>query len=92
MKKIVFLLILLSIPLILIGCDDGDYITVEATITEKVERSGSYYFILSYEREGFFEPLTAEEKVSKTVFDRYIVGDTYSFKIPVITRDATEKK
>lgn len=92
MKKIVFLLILLSIPLILSGCDDGEYITVEATITDKVERSGAYFFILSYERENFYEPLTAEEKVSKSVYDKYQINDTYMFKIPVITRSDTEKK
>lgn len=82
MKKIVLLLLIMSITLGLLGCRDDDSIQVDAIIISKVERSGGYYFNLEYELEGFESKLTAQELVTKRIYDRYNVGDTYLFKRP----------
>ncbi|TVP94122.1 MAG: hypothetical protein EA374_07930 [Acholeplasmatales bacterium] len=82
MKRLVLLCLVFTFLFSLAACDDSNTIEVEATITEKVIRNGQHYFNLSYELEGFHAPLTAQEAVSKRVFDRYDVGDTYLFKRP----------
>ncbi len=85
MKSVLSFLLLCFCLVGLFGCDDDSVIEVEATIVEKVERHGGYYFNLEYTLEGFHEPLTAQESVKKRVFDQYQVGDTYLFKRPAPT-------
>lgn len=67
---------------VLVACDRGDTIEVEAVIVSKTTREGAYYFNLEYELEGFSMPLTAQEKVSQRVYSQHQVGDTYTFKRP----------
>ena len=82
MKRFLLCSLLVLFMVTLIACDDPNMIEVEATITEKVIRNGQHYFNLSYELEGFHEPVTAQEAVSKRIYDKYDVGDTYLFKRP----------
>lgn len=82
MRRLLIIALVAMFTLGLIGCDDSSTIEVDAIITEKIERDGSYYFNLEYDMEGFHEPLTAQEKVTKRVFDQYEVGDPYVFKRP----------
>ena len=82
MKRLVWFGLIFVFMMTLVACDDSNTIEVEATITEKVYRNGQHYFNLSYELEGFHEPLTAQEAVSKRIYDKYDVGDTYLFKRP----------
>lgn len=65
----------------LVACAD-DGISTESTIVSKEIIDGGYYFNVTYDIEGFFEPLTATIKVSETVFNQYDVGDTYVFTRP----------
>ena len=82
MRKLVILALVAMLAFGLFGCDDSSTIEVDAIITEKIERDGSYFFNLEYNMEGFHEPLTAQEKVTKRIFDQYELGDLYVFKRP----------
>jgi len=84
-RHIAYLIILLAVIFLVVGCDTDDSIEVESIITSKFERQGAYFFDLEYELDGFEASLTAQEKVSQRVYEQYKVGDTYIFKRPAPT-------
>ena len=88
MKKVLFVLILFAMLFTVSACDNTEYETYNATITGKEYTNSSYWFYLEYEVIVDDEPYeyTASEKVSKTTYDSYDVGDTYVFNKPIFNR------
>ena len=78
------ILVLLSSAMMLVACSD-DGIPTDSTIVSKEIIDGSYYFNVTYDLEGFNEPLTATIMVPESIFDQYEVGDTYVFNRPDIS-------
>ncbi|MFH5880951.1 hypothetical protein [Liberiplasma polymorphum] len=85
MKKFSILILLFASLTLLVSCIDNDSIEVEGIITQKFTRDGAYFFNVEYELILEESPpfmTTTEIKVSRSTYDSYLTGDSYTFKRP----------
>ena len=83
MKK--FFIIMLTTLMLLFtitACGTSNTITTDSTIVNKVAVDAyNYQLLVTYEIDGV-SGYEATIKVTKREFDRYQIGDTYTFKRP----------
>lgn len=84
MKKIIFILMLVTLLVLISGCSTDKGVETKSTIVNKEEKYGNqYYFYVTYKIEGMEGDFEATIKIDKkSTFDSYDIGDEYIFYRP----------
>lgn len=84
MKKILSVLAIVLCLALVSACSNNNFVNTKSTIVDKdIVDNNQYYFYVTYKIDGMEGLFEATIKVSgKTEYDKYDVGDEYTFKRP----------
>lgn len=84
MKKILSVLAIVLCLTLVSACSNNNMVNTKSTVVNKeIIDNNQYYFYVTYKIDGMEGEFEATIKVSgKTEYDKYSVGDEYTFKRP----------